>query len=444
MIASIVGSLTEAWEEVKVQKARVIMSLIGVVAAVTAMTTVFALGELVIQADKEVTESWSGREVTLTFDVIEVTDEEITPEESILADMQAVSGSGERNRGLDEAITDTIGDKLKAAMERFKVPVWTRDITTPAYFPEVVEAKDSGTFMGLPSQMPEYDVNPEIQAVDPMYATLFRLQILQGRWLTPSDENQRAVPMVINESMWKILGKPQLSVPFTIHSTGSTQGTYRIIGVVKQIDPWQPPRGYVPYESWKWITSGQQQLAAQTAVRAWIGHRDPEELRDDLTTALSASLGENYDIYSSGGENYQSINDGQNMMRYAIMAIGGLVIALGALGLLNVAVVTVRQRIREIGIRRAVGASARRIFFAVFMESVVATFVAGLVGVITSIIIVRVFPWSMLGIYFQDSPAFPISAAIVGIGVSTAVGALCGIIPAMMALKVKPINAIRY
>ena len=65
ILSQIVGALVEAWGEVRVQKARVILSLVGVVAAVAAMTTVIALGDIVGQADKEMNEAFTGRDITL-------------------------------------------------------------------------------------------------------------------------------------------------------------------------------------------------------------------------------------------------------------------------------------------------------------------------------------------------------------------------------------------
>ena len=65
MFNQIIGALIEAWGEVKVQKARVILSLLGVTAAVAAMATVIAMGDLLQQSQRELSESWSGREVTL-------------------------------------------------------------------------------------------------------------------------------------------------------------------------------------------------------------------------------------------------------------------------------------------------------------------------------------------------------------------------------------------
>ena len=64
-VSQILGALIEAWGEVKVQKARVILSLVGVVAAVAAMTVVIALGDLILQSSREMAELYEGRSVTL-------------------------------------------------------------------------------------------------------------------------------------------------------------------------------------------------------------------------------------------------------------------------------------------------------------------------------------------------------------------------------------------
>ena len=99
---------------------------------------------------------------------------------------------------------------------------------------------------------------------------------------------------------------------------------------------------------------------------------------------------------------------------------------------------------REFGIRRFGGASAVCVFFSAFMESVVATFVAGVIGVGSAVVVVRFLPLEALGVTLSDTPAFPAGAAIAGVAISTSIGALCGIIPALAAVRIKPIDAIRY
>jgi putative ABC transport system permease protein len=131
--------------------------------------------------------------------------------------------------------------------------------------------------------------------------------------------------------------------------------------------------------------------------------------------------------------------------KVVVIGIAVLVMLLGALGLLNIALVSVKHRIREIGIRRAFGATAGRVFFSVLMESVVATFVAGLVGVLLAIVLIKnPITEGIIAAGVQDIPSFPIEAALIGLGSATLVGALAGLIPALVAVRVKVIDAIRY
>jgi putative ABC transport system permease protein len=79
------------------------------------------------------------------------------------------------------------------------------------------------------------------------------------------------------------------------------------------------------------------------------------------------------------------------------------------------------------------------------MESVVATVVAGLVGIVVAVAIIKNLPIERaLGTGIQDMPPFPVSAALTGMACATAVGALAGLIPATVAVRVKVIDAIRY
>jgi len=132
-------------------------------------------------------------------------------------------------------------------------------------------------------------------------------------------------------------------------------------------------------------------------------------------------------------------------LKLAVGGVAGLVLLLGALGLVNIALVTVRQRIREIGIRRSFGATAGRVFFAVMMESIVASVAAGVIGVAVAVLIVQnPLVREKLAGALIDVPAFPIEAALIGLVSAAGVGALAGLLPALVAVRVKVIDAIRY
>ncbi len=91
------------------------------------------------------------------------------------------------------------------------------------------------------------------------------------------------------------------------------------------------------------------------------------------------------------------------------------------------------------------GASGGRIFASVMMESVVATAVAGVLGIALAVALVR-SPLIMNGLFcgLQDVPPFPFVAAIIGLGAVVLTGALTGLVPAIVATRVRVIDAIRY
>jgi putative ABC transport system permease protein len=142
--------------------------------------------------------------------------------------------------------------------------------------------------------------------------------------------------------------------------------------------------------------------------------------------------------YASNGDPFATV-------QLAVAGIAGLVLLLGAVGMLNISMVTVRYRVREIGIRRSFGATSRRIFLGVMLESVVATAVAGAVGVMLAVAVVK-HPWieSKIAPGLSEYPAFPLEAAMLGLGSAVLVGALAGAIPALVAVRVKVIDAMRF
>lgn len=465
---TLIGALIEAWGEVKVQKARVILSLVGVVAAVAAMTTVIAIGQMGMQGAKEMMEASSGRDVTLT----------LTPtKKESTGTKDATDGGGDTgfsdstlsmdgsNTGADAApaaddaeagwsaeATGITNTPVTAAMhtiaDRFKIPYWSRMTGGKAKLEEYTEMKNAGTFHGAPippvnPDIGEYE-DPSVTAVDPAYETIFRKKPMQGRWLRSGDVNQRVVPIVINENLWKSFGSPNIFRPTVITMQGQTPTQMKIVGVVPSDSSWETPTIFMPFDAWEMTKTPEEAAQTQAAMLVWVSPDQAEQARKVLPEAMESILGPSeWNVTATGGIS----ETGTDMLQTAqmvIMLIGGIVILLGALGLLNVAIVTVRQRIREIGIRRALGASASRVFFAVFLESVVATFVAGVLGVGLAIVATRLIPLESLGLVLQETPPFPVGAAVIGVAIATGIGALCGIIPAFAAIRVKPIDAIRY
>lgn len=466
VLNQIIGALVEAWGEVKVQKARVILSLVGVVAAVAAMSTVIALGSLLSQSLDEMQEAAAGRSVTLHLNLSKKADEgdagggggstgggggfAIEGGAAIPYGDSPEQPKDDKPAGRGEDATgkplDPSGDAMKTIADRFKIPYWSRMEQSSIAIREFTEAFNTGFYRDKAITPPLWGfIDPSIKAVDPNYQVLFRLKTIQGRWLQASDVDQRVAPVVINSIMWDQFGQPDLRDPMVISANDDTGRMFRVVGVIKAKSSWESPEMYTLYDSWRYMNVGKTSTESpNVTMMVWVGEEQAKEARRILPAALGSVMGPGWEANISGGEGFDMGQGSLQMVNNVIMGIGAIVILLGALGLLNVAIVTVRQRIREIGIRRAMGASAKRVFFAVFMESVVATFVAGVIGVGIAIVILRLLPLEAMDIYLQDRPPFPFGAALAGVGISTSIGALCGIIPALAAVRVKPIDAIRY
>ena len=439
-ISQILGALIEAWGEVKVQKARVVLSLVGVVAAVAAMTVVIALGDLILQSSREMAELYEGRSVTLRLAPENSAASQGTPAGAGPAQASGAGGAPASSSVARPDDTDPVGEAMATLANRHDIRYWSRLSSSGGEITEVLQARSSGQFRGYPVVRTDDMFNDvTIQAVDPAYQVIFRTRMLAGRWVAPSDAEQRLTPVVISEVLWNQLGRAPIDqVPIVLHTTDGT--AVRVVGVTKSSSRFDMPTMYVHYDA---ARATLPQMGTPSMI-AWVGPDDADQARSVLPRALASILGDGWRVTVTGGEHEDIGEEQLGTISRVIMIIGGIIVFLGALGLLNVAIVTVRQRVREIGIRRAVGASAKRVFFAVFMESVVATFAAGVIGVGIAVVVVRFLPLETMGIALSDTPAFPAGAAIAGVAISSSIGALCGIIPALAAVRIKPIDAIRY
>jgi putative ABC transport system permease protein len=403
ILPSLVGAVAEAWAELRIHKTRVLLSLIGVAVAVCAITTVVGLGAVAEQSQRELAERGSGRPATLNLNAYD-----------------PVSGATPTVAELREAYS--------TALERYDIQY--------------------SAFTALTSLRVQFaggvrDVQSIATDVD--YGTMRRVQVLEGRWFSEDDANRLAPALVVNSAFLRGLGVSELSGHPTVLLPAAQDTTAVIIGVTPDQYPEEGPTAYILFDAYQRVLGPDSLDTAFPSFETWVPPdlADPlaERLRSDLTAALPGDfqVDVNRQDYAQFGE------DPFLPIKLLVGGVAALVLLLGALGLVNISLVTVRQRISEIGVRRSFGATAGRVFFAVMMESVVATFAAGVLGVLAAVAIVK-SPWvtDLLGQGVTELPPFPVSAAILGLAASLAVGALAGLLPALVAVRVKVIDAIRY
>ena len=403
-MSGLIAAIVEAWSELKINKTRVMLSLIGVAVAVCAITVVVGAGGLVTQVQVESSERSSGRPAMLSVSAYDMTAQQPAPAEV-----------------MEPAFTQVV--------ERYKVAYSSRS-----------------TYIEQRVQLPTGVQTIYGSAVDPDYGTMHRVQLVEGRWFGDSDVGRLAPSIVVNQKLWSLLGSPDLATHPTLELEGETPLTGVIIGVTPSSLEYSSPEAIMLFDTWKQVAPPELQAQNGATYELWV----PPEIADQLLSVLQRDLpgdvGEGYETYVNRND-YLAYSDGDPLfaLKAVIAGVAGLVLLLGALGLVNISLVTVRQRIREIGIRRSFGATAGRVFFSVMMESIVATVAAGVIGVAVAVFIVQ-NPWvqDQLASGVIDRPPFPIAAAILGLVASAVVGALAGLLPALVAVRVKVIDAIRY
>lgn len=390
-MTGLVGALSEAWGEVRVHRSRVVLSLVGVVIAVFAMTIITAAGEIGRQVVLESVERSAGRSTTLS-----------------------ISANSADGIAVSEQRT---GSLLTGLVDRYGVEHSSTVLST-----------------GL-SNGPSYT---EVFLVEPDYGVIHRIDPVAGRWLVDGDGARLSPAVVVNEHLLEQVGMVGRPPPFAIPFGGSDQ-LVTVVGVVDR-SPNSPVAYLLP--AGKGLLGEQGAQPNSPVLELWV----PPELADQIVAEVPGVLA----AQGFQGEAYVSSDAGLpgliSKAQWGVRVLSLFALALGALGVLNVGIVTVRQRIREIGVRRALGASSGRVFAAVVLESVCATAVAGAVGVVAAVALVVNLPLETLlrDADITDVPPFPVSAAIEAFLAAVAVGALAGLVPATIAVRSRVIDAIRY
>jgi len=124
--------------------------------------------------------------------------------------------------------------------------------------------------------------------------------------------------------------------------------------------------------------------------------------------------------------------------------VGIVTLALGAVGIINIMLVTVTERTKEIGLRKALGATNRSILFQFFLEGLTLTGLSGLIGIVGAALLMGALG-SVVGtneMGFDPPRLVPWSAAL-AIGALTASGVIAGLVPASKAARLEPVEALR-
>ena len=153
---------------------------------------------------------------------------------------------------------------------------------------------------------------------------------------------------------------------------------------------------------------------------------------------------DNRGIYiSNTGEEQENSRQFASILNIIISFIGIGTLIAGIIGISNIMVFVVKERTKEIGIRKAIGASPKSIIVMILQESIFITIISGYFGLFTAILMLNVIGDNLMEKYFISNPYIETSDAVWATIILIFFGALAGYLPARKAARIKPIIALR-
>jgi putative ABC transport system permease protein len=387
------GALLAAWDEVRSHPQRTALTMASVLVGVAAVVVVVALGDIASRSVEVEVERSLGRAATVE-----------------------VRFSGEA------------GTTVAERAERRAAVAHTVSRLAGATASPVEEAE-----LWLPGRGGTAPV--AALAVDPSFADVRRLDVVIGRWLADADADGYAPAVVLNRAAFEHAGAPGAAAPLRLGLLEPV--VVRVVGVVDDrrdgptaylpvaaVDRWGYPPGVDPVVSHLVHVPPDRLRSLVALVRADTRQRDPDVVVDvarvddagDLTAAI-------------------------DRLRLTLALVAGVALVSGGIGIVNVNLVTVGHRTREMAIRRSFGARRRDVFVQVLAEQVVTAAVAGVIGVAVALPAVWWLPGQVIGA--PVVAVLPVRAAVVGLAVATAVGVAAGLLPARRATASTVVDGLR-
>ena len=283
-----------------------------------------------------------------------------------------------------------------------------------------------------------------VQGTTPGYESIRNWTVAEGRFLQQPDiDNRSFVAVIGSEAATEMYG--------TTHAVGETFSlngyTITVVGVLEAVGSSASGSNdnqiLIPFTL-------AQRLSNQTSISSFYVSAASSSQVEQAQAAVESYLEkafENYNTRSFGTqysvfnqtEMLSTLNETTNTLTLMLGGIAAISLLVGGIGIMNIMLVSVSERTREIGIRKAIGAARGNILTQFLIESLVVSLMGGLLGLAISVAAVKA-----LAPVLQMTLTIPVNVAWMAIAFSVFIGVVFGMYPANKASKLRPIQALHY
>ena len=283
-----------------------------------------------------------------------------------------------------------------------------------------------------------------VQGTTPGYESIRNWTVAEGRFLQQPDiDNRSFVAVIGSEAATEMYG--------TTHAVGETFSlngyTITVVGVLEAVGSSASGSNdnqiLIPFTL-------AQRLSNQTSISSFYVSAASSAQVEQAQAAVESYLEkafENYNTRSFGTqysvfnqtEMLSTLSETTNTLTLMLGGIAAISLLVGGIGIMNIILVSVSERTREIGIRKAIGAARGNILMQFLIESLVVSLMGGLLGLAISVAAVKA-----LAPVLQMTLTIPVNVAWMAIGFSVFIGVVFGMYPANKASKLRPIEALHY
>jgi putative ABC transport system permease protein len=293
--------------------------------------------------------------------------------------------------------------------------------------------------------------NGEIIGVEPQYGEIRYLPLKQGRWLNGLDETQKRNVIVLGDELTRHLfpGRPAVGASILVNGL-----SFEVVGSIQRVgrgdDNSTNMRGYIPYQvmAMYFPLKGEGREGAISFINYQPRVREEHLLAQEDARKIIAR-NHRFDYHDDNAfEGWDTIKQSEmvgsifDAMNVFLGSVGLVTLALGAIGVINIMLVSVSERTREIGLRKALGATNHSILLQFFLEGILLTLLSGAIGMGLAAGLMAVMG-TRHGPGGFDPPKIVPMSAIVAIGSLTLAGVAAGLYPARKAAMLQPVEALR-